>query len=531
MKAYGSRAWNKRVPSRWIRRSSHHARSHFGDWRGLCRSSASPTESSFLVARETAPMFHANDQIGPYTLVCELGRGGFGVVWLAERRAKLATTRVALKFPFLSDPDLDAIRQEALLWVQASGHPNVLPVIEAEVYEGQIVIVSEYASEGSVAHWLRRHGHKAPSFRAAADIACGILSGLSHLHSRSILHRDLKPQNILLQGENPRIADFGIARVMNPAVQTLNIAGTPPYMAPEAWHGERSQATDLWAVGVILYEMLAGYRPFPESDIRGLSRAIAEDEPKVLPPGVPEQLAVVVGRALQKDPRRRYQSAEQMLGDLRSVRTEPITPPVLATTVPMPSAYSQILREIVRPAFTGAATLGALGMVLGYGAGANWMSSTTFDSLPLLAGDPLLASVEQASTGIVGFVSLLLAIAVMIYGLIVYWRSRKQRRLVDKLFNISKNFKEMINLYKWILFGVAGYFCGSIVLKAMVLLLAFPASLFVSAPLSPAQGVGAIGLSGAAVGSLLGSIAGAARRHRWGSTKIDLRSILGPFTR
>jgi hypothetical protein len=81
-------------------------------------------------------MFRPADQIGPYALVRELGRGTFGVVWLAERRTRLVTTKAALKLPLLVDPDLDAITQEARLWVQVSGHPNVLPVLEADVYEG-----------------------------------------------------------------------------------------------------------------------------------------------------------------------------------------------------------------------------------------------------------------------------------------------------------------------------------------------------------------------------------------------------------
>ena len=99
-------------------------------------------------------------KIGPYTLVNKIGEGQFGVVWLAERRASLATTRFALKLPKTIDADIEEIKQEAEVWMNASGHPNILPIIEAEIYDEQVVIVSEYAPDGSLSVWLKRHGGK-----------------------------------------------------------------------------------------------------------------------------------------------------------------------------------------------------------------------------------------------------------------------------------------------------------------------------------------------------------------------------------
>src|SRR5262249_29492731 len=112
-------------------------------------------------------MFRPNDRISPYTLLRELGRGTFGVVWLPPRRTSLVTTQVAVKLSVFSEPDLGAIAREARVWVQASGHPNILPVIEAEVYEGQVVIASEYAPDGSLAAWLKRQGGRAPNIASA----------------------------------------------------------------------------------------------------------------------------------------------------------------------------------------------------------------------------------------------------------------------------------------------------------------------------------------------------------------------------
>src|SRR4051812_36673106 len=100
-------------------------------------------------------MFQANQQIGNYTLLRRIGRGGFGEVWLAERRTEILTTRVAVKLPHLEQVNLEAIRQEAQLWAKASGHSNILPIIEANIYDGQIIIVSEYAPDGSLEEKLQ----------------------------------------------------------------------------------------------------------------------------------------------------------------------------------------------------------------------------------------------------------------------------------------------------------------------------------------------------------------------------------------
>src|SRR5436190_12129828 len=103
-------------------------------------------------------MFQPNQQIGNYFLVRQLGRGGFGEVWLAERRTQILTTKVAVKLPLDEQIDIEAIKQEAVLWEQASGHPNVLPIIEADIHDGQVMIVSEFAPDGSLYDWLKQHG-------------------------------------------------------------------------------------------------------------------------------------------------------------------------------------------------------------------------------------------------------------------------------------------------------------------------------------------------------------------------------------
>jgi formylglycine-generating enzyme required for sulfatase activity/serine/threonine protein kinase len=262
-------------------------------------------------------MARPNDKIGPYTLVSKLGQGAFGVVWLAEKQSAIATTQFALKLPRDEDIDVEAFRQEAAIWLQASGHPNVLPLIDADIYDGQVIIVSEYVNDGSLAGWLKQHGGKAPSIAAACEIVAGVLAGLAHLHQRRIIHRDLKPENILLQRDNPRVADFGISRLLRTTSQSTNVSGTLAYMAPEAFDGKRNERTDIWAVGVIFYQLLAGRLPYDQQDMVSFIGAIMRHDPAPLPESVPEVLRQVVMKALQREPPQRYQSAIEMRQELR----------------------------------------------------------------------------------------------------------------------------------------------------------------------------------------------------------------------
>lgn len=260
-------------------------------------------------------MFSAGQQIGTYILVQRIGRGGFGEVWLAERKSKFVTTKVAVKLPLDEQVDADAIRQEATLWEQASGHPNVLPIIDADEYDGQIVIVSEYTPDGSLEDLLKKNGGSLP-IKQAVEMAIGILSGLDFLHSRNIIHRDIKPANILLQGETPRLADFGISRLMRTNSLSVNITGTPYYMAPEAFDRKRNVQTDVWSIGVVLYQMLKGELPFSAENITDLLSIIVREEPQPLPDTVPPQLQKIVSKALAKNPTQRYKAAREMRQDL-----------------------------------------------------------------------------------------------------------------------------------------------------------------------------------------------------------------------
>ena len=266
-------------------------------------------------------MFRAGDQIGSYFLIQKIGRGAFGEVWLAEEKTAISTHKVALKLPNEEDIDLEAIRQEAIVWESVKGHPNILPIIKADNIDGQIYIASEYAPDGSLNNWLKKYGGKAPTTEIAVKMIQGILSGLEHLHSKGVIHRDLKPENILLQSNTPRIADFGIARLMQSTSNSTQATGTPAYMAPECFYAVRSVQTDIWAVGIIFHLLLTGKLPFPQPDQISVMNAILNSEPQIQNDISPEHREIIE-KALRKDVTRRYLSVAEMQEDLDGFGTK-----------------------------------------------------------------------------------------------------------------------------------------------------------------------------------------------------------------
>jgi serine/threonine-protein kinase len=264
--------------------------------------------------------------ISHYRILERLGGGGMGVVYKAQD-IKLDRP-VALKFlpPTLTD-DQEA-RDRFILEARAASalqHPNVCVVYDIdESARGEMFIAMEYLGGATLKETL--HGGPMKP-EEAIEVAAQILTGLAAAHRQGILHRDIKPANVMVAaGGSVKIVDFGLAKLRSGAQLTSagSTLGTAAYMAPEQVRGEDADhRSDLWSVGVILYEMLAGHLPFRGDHDAALGYSIVNEQPLPPPPArapVERGLQRIIGRSLQKDPRDRYASAEEFLADLQSLR-------------------------------------------------------------------------------------------------------------------------------------------------------------------------------------------------------------------
>ncbi|HLY08315.1 MAG TPA: protein kinase [Planctomycetota bacterium] len=273
-------------------------------------------------------------QLGKYTIVRELGRGGMGVVYEAEDSD--LGRRVALKMllgSLHSDPQESALEEErfireARLSANLPKHPQIIGVYEAGLLEGRRFIAMEYVEGRQFSDW-RRQG--SISLRQQITVLRDTAMAIDHAHRHGIIHRDLKPANILVDRKNhPHVADFGLAkRTTQSAALSLTasgmVMGTPAYMSPEQAHGgkEVDHRSDLWAMGVMLYEILTGRLPFDaDSPVKILVKTLNDPVP---PPSrvvrtptavLDAAIEAICMKALAKDPALRYGSARAFAEDL-----------------------------------------------------------------------------------------------------------------------------------------------------------------------------------------------------------------------
>lgn len=304
------------------------------------------------VASAPVPVDAERDEIvGRYQLVREIGRGGMGSVWLA-RDARLDRD-VALKFLRVPTDETASpsahrrreIRARFLTEARAAAsvdHPNVASVYDVGgTREDRLYIAMAYCEGGSLSQRLAL-GRLTDT--AAVRIAAGIASGLAAAHRRGIVHRDIKPANVLFDAaENPRLADFGIALLPGMgATQSGMIIGTLMYLAPEQLRGERPDyRADLWAFGVMLYEMLTGNRPFTGDSPASLMHAVLHANPEPLSRSLVEampDLETLVGELLSKDPARRPESAATVADRLTAILGGPSGEVARVPTVPFSDA-------------------------------------------------------------------------------------------------------------------------------------------------------------------------------------------------
>lgn len=268
-------------------------------------------------------------QIGRYKITGELGRGAMGLVYKAEDPALGRT--VALKTIALSDdePERDEYRKRFLMEGKAAGrltHPHIVTVYDFGE-ERDIAYMAMELLKGTELRTRMQEG-AIPIFEAA-DIAAQVAEGLGFAHEHGVVHRDVKPGNIMLVARGQaKIMDFGIARMRASDHKTSTgvVLGTPKYMSPEQVAGSPvDHRSDIFSLGIVLYEMLTRAAPFVGEDSTQVMHKIANAEPVApsrLNPEVPSLLDFVLARALKKDPAVRYQDAYEMAADLRSSLAE-----------------------------------------------------------------------------------------------------------------------------------------------------------------------------------------------------------------
>ena len=266
-----------------------------------------------------------------FRILDKLGSGGMGVVYRAEDTALGRT--VALKFlpgERAKEPSfLERFKQEART-ASALNHPHICTIYEIGEDSGEVYIAMEYV-EGQPLR--ERVGPEGLPVEAVIRFGRQIAAALEHAHEHGVIHRDLKLSNIMAtpQGDT-KVLDFGLARRVEELdltvtsltdaslEKTVGLAGTFPYMAPELLEGKASSPrSDLWALGIVLYEMAAGRRPFSGENFFQLSTAILKQPPPPLPQQIPPGLRAVIHRCLEKEPARRYQRASEVLAALEAL--------------------------------------------------------------------------------------------------------------------------------------------------------------------------------------------------------------------
>lgn len=306
-----------------------------GDTHGLC---ARCLLDAFLQppSDEAASTPTPKGAFGEYELLEMVARGGMGMVYRARHRALNRVT--ALKLVDQGHLHQNQTRERFRLEAEAAAkldHPNIVPVYEVGENDGQPFLAMKFSEAGSLADLLKA-GRPTDSLgvEGVVRVVAKIARAIHHAHERGILHRDLKPANILMDTRaEPLVSDFGLARFLDrdaSLTATGSVLGTPAYMSPEQTTAQAeavTTATDVWGIGTILYELLAGHPPFQAASPPLLLRQIAEAAPPRFKPdlGVDRDLETICFRCLEKEPHRRYASALALAEDLeRWLRGEPI---------------------------------------------------------------------------------------------------------------------------------------------------------------------------------------------------------------
>ncbi|HKP14570.1 MAG TPA: protein kinase [Gemmatimonadaceae bacterium] len=287
--------------------------------------------------------------IGKYHILELVGEGAMGVVYKA--RDSVLDRTVAVKVMNDAIARQDELRTRFLREAQAAAslqHPNVVSIYDLGEVDGHLYIAMEFVQGADLEALMREH--EPLSLQEKLDIAIDILSGLAYAHKRGIVHRDVKPANIrIAEDGRAKLMDFGVAHLTSSKLTSTGASlGTPVYMSPEQITGGKSTpATDVFAVGAVLYELLTGCKPFDSQTLQGLFYKILTEKPAPIRdamPGLPTALDHIVEKAMAKDALQRYQSALEMANDLTGVRAM-LSGPSYPSSVSLSATVEHAIRK------------------------------------------------------------------------------------------------------------------------------------------------------------------------------------------
>jgi serine/threonine-protein kinase len=264
-------------------------------------------------------MFFRGQIVGKYKILSTIGSGGFGTVYLAEDT--WIDKKVALKVPHKQTADFGEMLREGRL-LASLNHPNIVAILTAEKPENVFFIVMEFVPGETLETIISREG--ALELSRALDYTCQICNAVDHAHRHGVLHRDLRPSNVLV-AENGmlKVADFGTSRFLEIAAHGTTVIGSPPYMAPEQFHGKAVFASDVYSLGVTMYQMLTGALPYSTpspADLERLMRGELVTGPRLKNPKVPKAINDIVLKAMAPEIPARYQRAGDVLDDVLAAR-------------------------------------------------------------------------------------------------------------------------------------------------------------------------------------------------------------------
>ncbi len=268
------------------------------------------------------------EKIGKYKIIGELGKGAMGIVYKGiDPDINREVAIKLIRFDMVSeDSEKEDAARRFIREAQSAGnleHPNIITIYEVGREDNQTFIVMQYVDGESVKQAISAGKRFSPV--EVVDLMMCLCDALELAHQNKIVHRDIKPGNILLDKQGrPYLVDFGVARMeMSTMTQSGTIVGTPSYMSPEQIQGIRVDArADIFSLGVIIYEMLTGKRPFEGDHITTIVYKIMNEEPtniREMKRDLPEGFEQVIKKALEKDPNKRYQSCKELAADLKNI--------------------------------------------------------------------------------------------------------------------------------------------------------------------------------------------------------------------